>query len=249
MSPARLASRSRLLRRASRPLLLALAGLAACSAPPLPEATTDVSTASVEPDWTIFTLGPNDVVSVRVVGREEYADLAAGLRVSPLGNLAIPRIEPVPVTGLTVEEAAEVIEEALGAVLKRPEVSVSLVELASRRFHALGMVKTAGPSAFDRPITALEALAMAGGPIPGARRDRAMLIRRQGSQDLEIIEFNAETPDPRGLVQVVPGDVIFVPRTGTSDFQEGVEPYLRSIGLSLGQISTAVLAIDRLSSN
>ena len=249
MSPARLASRSRLLRRASRPLLLALAGLAACSAPPLPEATTDVSTASVEPDWTIFTLGPSDVVSVRVVGREEYADLAAGLRVSPLGNLAIPRIEPVPVTGLTVEEAAEVIEEALGAVLKRPEVSVSLVELASRRFHALGMVNTVGPNLFDRPITALEALAMAGGPTPGARRDRAMLIRRQGAQDLEIIEFNAETPGPTGLVQLVPDDVLFVPRSGVNRFTEEVAPYLQAIGLTLQQVTTVSLAVDTLGSS
>ena len=240
--------------QASRPLrtaLLLAAGawsVAACAAPPLPEATTDVSTASVEPDWTIFTLGPSDVVSVRVVGREEYADLAAGVRVSPLGNLAIPRIQPVPVTGLTVEEAEQAIETALGAVLKRPEVSVSLVDLASRRFHALGMVGSAGPNPFDRPITALEALSMAGGPAPGARRDHAMLIRRQGVEALEIIRFNAETPDAGGLVQVMPDDVLFVPRTGLNRFLEEAAPYLQTVGFSLQQLTTVSLAVDRFES-
>jgi len=248
MSPARLAAPSHFLGRASRPLLIVLAALTACSAPPLPEATTDIVTASTEPDWSVFTLGPSDVVSVRVVGREEYADLAAGLRVSPQGNLAIPRIAPVPVTGLSVEQAESAIEEALRAVLKRPEVSVSLVELASRRFHALGMVGQPGPSVFDRPVTALEALAMVGGAAPGARRDRAMLIRRQGREDLEIIEFNAETPDPGGLVQLMPDDILFVPRRGVTRFQEEVAPYLQAVGLSLQQVTTVTLAVDTLNS-
>ena len=240
--------------QASRPLwtaLLLAAGawsVAACAAPPLPEATTNVVTASTQPDWSAFTLGPSDLVSVRVVGRPEYADLAAGLRVSPRGNLAIPRIAPVAVTGLSVEEAGEAIEEALRAVLRRPEVSVSLVELASRRFHALGMVGQPGPSVFDRPTTALEALAMVGGPTPGARRTRAMLIRRQGADDLEIIEFDAETPGPSGLVQVMPDDVLFVPRSGVNKFSEEIAPYLQAVGLTLQQVTTVSLAVDRFGS-
>lgn len=228
-------------------ILPALIG--SCAAPPLPESTTDVSTASAEPDWTIFVLGPNDVVSVRVVGRPEYADLAGGLRVSPAGNLAIPRIAPVAVTGLSVEEAAAVIEEALGVVLQRPEVSVSLLELASRQFHALGMVGRPGPSAFDRPTTALEAVALAGGLREGARAERAALIRPHGDDAVEVIAFNAETPDPGGLVQVRPGDVLFVPRTGTARYQETLEPYLRTIGLGVGQLSTALIALDRIQAN
>ena len=153
------------------------------------------------------------------------------------------------VTGLSVEEAAAVIEEALGVVLQRPEVSVSLLELASRQFHALGMVGRPGPSAFDRPTTALEAVALAGGLREGARAERAALIRPHGDDAVEVIAFNAETPDPGGLVQVRPGDVLFVPRTGTARYQETLEPYLRTIGLGVGQLSTALIALDRIQSN
>jgi hypothetical protein len=110
------------------------------------------------------------------------------------------------------------------------------------------MVGQPGPSVFDRPVTALEALAMVGGAAPGARRDRAMLIRRQGREDLEIIEFNAETPDPGGLVQLMPDDILFVPRTGIDRFQEEVAPYLQAVGLSLQQVTTVTLAVDTLNS-
>jgi protein involved in polysaccharide export with SLBB domain len=225
--------------------LLCLLLLCACAAPPIPKSTTDVSTAAWEEDWGTFTLGPNDLVHVTVLGRPEYSSPTQGVRISPDGTLSIPSVEPVVVRDLMPAEAARAIEASLASTLRNPSVSVALLELASRRFHVFGAVEEPGPRTFDRPTTALEGLASGGGITSGGRPDRAVVIRPHG-EELEVIAFNADTPGRAGLVQLLPGDMIFVPRSGAARFREEATPYLQGLGLTLSQIASIAIAYDRI---
>ena len=226
----------------------ALAGTAivACSAPPLPESTTEASTATTAVDWSAFTLGPNDRIQVSVFGQPEFSTPPGGVRVGPEGTLGIPLLGDVSVLGKTASEVRATLETGLKEYLVEPAVTVSVLEYSSRRFHLLGEVRSAGPVAMDRPLTALEALSMGGGVLPGARLTPVVILRRQGEEDVEVIAFNAETPGPDGLIQVRPDDVLFVSKSGVGVFRESALPYLQGIGFTLSQVASVALAYDRL---
>jgi polysaccharide export outer membrane protein len=226
--------------------LLVPVAVAACKGPLLPESTTDVGTASTAVDWGAFTLGPNDLVHVSVLGQPELSSPSSGIRVAPDGSLSMPLLGAVPVNGLSAEEARRVIEAGLGEYLKKPSVSVSVVEYSSRRFYLFGEVKKPGPYAMDRPITALEALTFGEGLASGAFRERAVIVRRHGANEVEVIPFNAEVPGPDGLVQVRPDDFLFVAKSRVGNFSEDVMPYLQGLGFTLSQVASIALAYDRL---
>ena len=224
-------------------LLFSLCG---CAAPPLPQSTTAEVTASRAVDWSDFTLGPNDLIQVAVFGQPEFSSPPTGVRIAPDGSLSLPLVGSIKVAGMTPSAAAAELESALSAELLRPSVALSVVEYSSRRFYIFGEVKTAGPIPMDRPITALEALSMGGGLLPGANSTQAMIIRKQGADDIEVISFNAETPGPDGLVQICSDDLVFVQKSGVGSFTENITPYLQGTGYTVSQIASLALAYDRL---
>lgn len=232
---------SRALSRAAACLLM----MAACAAPELPKATTDISTATTVADWSAFTLGPNDLVHVSVFGQPEYSPPAAGIRVAPDGTLSIPMLGAVHVAGKSADEVASVVQAGLTKWLLEPSVSVAVLEHSSRRYYVFGEVKEPGPYEMDRPITALEALANGGGLQSGANGETVVIVRAHG-EEIEVISFNAETPGPDGLVRVMPDDFVFVQKSGVGVFSESVMPYLQGIGFTMTQIASVALAYDRL---
>lgn len=233
-----------MLRTLILPLVLAL--LAACAATDLPEPTTDLDSRSTVADWSAFTLGPNDLVHVAVFGQPDYSTHPKGQRVSPTGTLSLPVLGSVRVAGMDADQAAAAIEAGLSEYLREPSVSVGVMELSSRRFYLFGEIKQPGPIPMDRPITALEALAMGGGWEPGANRDRVVIVRAHEGDAVEVIEFDAQTPGPDGLVQVRPDDFLFVGKSGVGVFSESMLPYLQGIGMSVGQLANAVFVLDQL---
>lgn len=227
-------------------LVCALPSLVACAAPPLPESTTDTVTSSTVPDWSAFTLGPNDRVHVGVYGQPDFVWPADGVRVAPDGTLSVPLLGAVPVAGKTADEARVAIEAGLAEYLQEFSVTVSVIEYSSRRLYLFGEVEQPGPYPMDRPIRALEALSMGYGFRAGANRKAVVILRRHGDEDVEVILFNAETPGPDGLVQILPDDLIFVSKSGVGVFTEEVLPYLTGLGFTLSQVATVTLALDRL---
>jgi len=227
------------------PLLASLA-LSACKGPQLPQSTGTQRTGSTAIDWGAFTLGPNDLVYVSVLGQPDLTPPSTGIRVAPDGSLSLPMLGAVAVNGLSAEEARKAIEAGLGPYLKNPSVSLSVIEYSSRRFYLFGEVKKPGPYPMDRPITALEALTYGEGFEPGAFREMVVLVRRHGADEVEVIPFNAEVPGADGLVQVRPDDFVFVAKSRVGNFSETVMPYLQGLGFTLSQVSLIALAYDRL---
>ena len=229
-----------------RSALLVLTGLATgCAAPPLPVATTELRTVRGDGPARRVTLGPNDVLQVLLPGRPEFGS-DTGFRVSPAGAVHLPIAGEVPVAGKSVAEARAAIEEAIAAYVREPAVGLSVVEYGAHRVYVLGEVARPGAVPLDRDMTALGVLALAQGLKEGARRDRVALLRRHGSEEVEVYFFDAETPGPDGLAQVMPDDVIFVPRSGAGVFRDEALPILQGIGFTTGQIAAVAVAADEL---
>lgn len=227
---------------------LAPAGTVACSAPPLPESTAPPEERTVDAAFGRgeLTLGPGDVVRVGVFGHPELSTLEDGARLDFEGQLSLPLVGFVPLDGLTPREAADELRRRFAAFVKEPDVTLNVVSFESRRFHVLGEVAEPGPYVLDRPMTALEAVALAGGPREGADRENACLLRTRDDEFLEVHLFDVATPGAAGLVHVRPGDLLFLRQTGSGRFREQVLPILQGLAPSLSALVNLGLVAEAI---
>jgi len=71
-----------------------------------------------------YTLGPNDVIGVYVLGSPELTQ--SSIRVQPDGRINITYLEGMNVTGKTVDELQEKIKKTYSEYLINPQVSITL---------------------------------------------------------------------------------------------------------------------------
>jgi polysaccharide export outer membrane protein len=159
-----------------------------------------------------YRIQPSDIVEVTVF---QEPDLKSTLRVSSEGTIAFPLIGVVPVAGLPPQLAANGIRDRLAkGYLVNPQVSVTVMEFAKRRFTVLGEVQK--PGSYDLPVqqevTVLQAIGMAGGYTRIANPSKVTLMRNADGKSTTI-ELNAKrmargNEESAAIVQ--PGDVITV---------------------------------------
>lgn len=107
--------------------------------------------------------------------------------VSPSGNITIPVIGDVKVTGLTTDEAKAEIKKVVSEYLKDAVISVALINF---RVTVMGEVNR--PSTFQvagEKINVLEAIGMAGDLTVFAKRNNVKVIRKAADK-VEVAHLN-----------------------------------------------------------
>lgn len=160
---------------------------------PAPPVSAPSSNASGVAAPSGYVLSANDQVAVEVFGED---DLRTNGRLNAEGNLSLPLLGSVRLSGLTLTQAtARVTELYARDYLVNPKVNVMLVGYAKRRFTVLGQVNR--PGSFEMPegspmgIDLLEAIAMAGGYTRIAAPER-ITVRRHGTSGDEIIKVDGK---------------------------------------------------------
>ena len=178
----------------------------ASAAPPAPPAPAAVGVNAS------YTLSPNDAIEVDVYQED---DLRTATVISQEGTISMSLIGTVKVGGLTQTQARDRIADLLRArFLVNPQVSVTVVRFASKRFSILGQVNR--PGSYELPaqekIDLLEAIAMAGGFTRIAQGSRVTVRRHIGDAE-KIFTVNADRMAKRTDAErfmVSPGDSITV---------------------------------------
>jgi len=111
-------------------------------------------------DPKTFIIGAEDVLGIRVWREPE---LSASVIVRPDGRISLPLAGEIEAGGLTPEQLGVKVAEALSKFLNRPEVSVSVQSVQSRKFCILGKVNRTGCFPLVTPVTVLDALTLTGG--------------------------------------------------------------------------------------
>lgn len=224
-------------------LTLALPACRWAQAPPLVQGNVESKVA--EATTSRIVLGPGDRVSVVVFLHPESSTGAEGVLIDPEGRLDLPLVGTIQLAGLTPDEARARLTGELARYLRDPEVSFNVVQLASRRVYVFGEMERPGPYPLDRPLTALQALTLAGGFRPGADRDKVALLRGSG-EHLEVHFFDAATPGPDGMVAVQPDDFLFVRLSGAGTFRDQILPIVQSIVPPITGLASVVVVADQL---
>ncbi len=175
-----------------------------------------------------YRLQPGDLLRVKFLYHPEL-DLKVPIR--PDGNITLQVAGDVHAAGLTTVELEKVIKERTSDRLREPEVSVMVAQLGDRKIYVAGEVRIPGFVAFRPGMSPLQAIADRGGFTDTARIDSVLRLS-PGQSDYQGTRLDLSKPLQDGRaerVQLVAGDVLFVPRTFIGDVDAFVRLYIRGI--------------------
>lgn len=194
-------------------LALALVGLLfpaaarAQNGKPIPRATR--VTPSAAPTLS-YKLTAQDAVNVVVFGEEE---LTTTTRIDKDGQIVVPMVGLVHISGQNIRDAAKTLEAALREYLVKPQVTLTIVQYAKRRITILGQVNKPGTYELpdDTSVNITEAIGMAGGFSRIASNKITIKRTKNGQEQLIKIDardLRENDSSDRPLVE--PGDTINV---------------------------------------
>ena len=155
-------------------------------------------------------INAGDLLAVRIFGQLDYAP---PVRVSVDGNIQLPLIGLVPVAGLTVNRAQDVIAQRLATagMYINPQVTIQVTEAATQFATVSGEMHGLIPISGDRRL--LDVLAAAGA-LP-ATASHVITILRPGVEKPIVVDLGTDpTRSAQADIQILPGDKILVSRVG-----------------------------------
>ncbi len=165
--------------------------IAACStdAPPL-------EVAAPSP----YRLGPGDVVQLAVFGDPT---ISGTYRLDDTGRISVPLAGAVDLGGRTVREGELTVAQRMRAegVLTDPRIALNIVHY--RNVYVMGEVQRGGGFEFTPGMTAVQAIALAGGFSARAQRE-TFLVTRAGTGDGIARRARADTALEAGDVVTIP---------------------------------------------
>lgn len=193
-----------------------------------PQMETVALTNQLDPQWlkpseSLFTLGPGDKLELEIMGEPTSKVTTV---VAPDGKLYFNLMSGIDVWGLTMAQARARLEEELGKyVREKPQISMILRGVESKRVWVLGRVQAPGVYPVSAPMTLLEAIAMAGGTMTMANYrdqeaagigeemadlDRAFLIREGKTLPINFGRLLREG-DLAQNIYLQPDDFVYFP--------------------------------------
>jgi protein involved in polysaccharide export with SLBB domain len=150
--------------------------------------------------------------------------------VRPDGKISLQMVGEVDAENRTPSELKEDLRQAYAAELRAPEISVSVVSMAAR-IYVDGQVEKPGEYVWSRQITALQAVALAGGLRETATKDQIVVLRRRQNGAPEAISIDLEDAktgqgESRD-VYLAPYDLVVVPESGVAEMNRWVDQYIR----------------------
>ncbi len=159
-----------------------------------------------------FIIGPDDVLSVNVWKEPEISQTVT---VRPDGKISLPLAGEFMASGLTPDQLQATITQRLEGLMSRPNVTVIVHEVKSQRVVVVGQVAKPGSYTLQTPMTVLDAIAQAGGPLDYAKLKGIYVLRVAPDGHPTRLPFNyKDVIKGHNLTQNVrlqPYDTIVVP--------------------------------------
>lgn len=176
-------------------------------------AAADEAVTAVQPPpgEGTYTIGAGDILSISVW---KNADLTRVMQVLPDGMISFPLIGELKVAGVTVAQLKKSLQDKLAPFVPDPEISVEVQRVNSMIVYVIGRINRPGHFELVGNMNVLQALAMAGGLTPFAKRDEIKVLRKEQDKTVEyVFDYDAVTMD-ENHAQNIPlrrGDVVVVP--------------------------------------
>lgn len=209
------------------------------------------STNRIQPEWltaptNFYRLGPGDRLEVEILGDPSTRTMTT---VAPDGRLYYYLLPGLDVWGLTLEETRLLLQDELKQYLTNPQVGVQLRGVDSSRVWVLGRVQEAGVYPMSAPMTLIEALTLAGGPMTSAGAETTeeladlshSFIIRNGERLPVDFEALLNEGDMSQNIYLQPDDFIYLPSSLSRDiYVLGAVRQPQAVARRHGTLSAAV---------
>jgi len=175
-----------------------------------------------------YKIEPGDTIEVLYRKSPEFNQTVI---VQPRGFVTLQLIGEVRLEGLTLKEAQGLITSRASERLNDPEVSLSLKDFDKPHFTVMGEVTNPGRYELRGSISAIDALAMAGGFKPTSKHTEILLVHRENNhvKSTQVINYkdleNQQKLTKYEFFKILPGDIMIVPQNKLSK----VERYVKLI--------------------
>ncbi len=154
--------------------------------------------------------------------------------VRPDGAISLDLVGSVTAADKTPEQLAATLNQAYLRELRNPGVSVRLKGSPSWRVYVQGQVAHAGAFTLQPGMTAMQAIADAGGITESAGADQAVLIRRDACGNAQGMAVNLHAADGGSGkniedIALMPSDVLVVPRSRIANVDLFVKQYVKDL--------------------
>lgn len=132
----------------------------------------------------------------------------AGFIVDHQGEIQFPYAGNVKVSGLTQEQARNLLIGKLSKFLRQPRVTLRVQSYRSKRVYVDGEVRNPGLQAInDIPMSLMEALNRAGGVMPTGDQSQIVINRAGTNYDINLPQLVKRGINP-GSIMLADGDVV-----------------------------------------
>ena len=166
---------------------------------------------SILPDQD-YVIGPQDLLTIDVWHEPE---LSQSVPVRPDGKISLPLIGDMEVSGLTPRTLQARLAKELDAYIHKPQVTVIVREVNSRKFYIIGQIERPGTYPLSAHMTVLDALATGGGFRDFAKVQQIYLLRLRpdGSRNRLHFDYKAAVNGKATYrdIELQIGDTLVVP--------------------------------------
>ncbi len=174
---------------------------------------------NITPKKTSYKIKPHDRISLFFFNYPELSTTDTGIEVSESGEIRLPIIGKICVSGLSKYELKEILYQKYKPFLEKEPVFT--LNILNQKVYVLGEVKRAGPIDYTKQssLTPIKAIVESGGLSDYAARDKIIVIR--GTQEHYKV-FNLDLTDldniEKNNITLEPNDIVYVSHTKMRDF-------------------------------
>ncbi len=195
-------------------------------AQPQPRVSYDPWTAS---DY-LYEVMPGDELSLNFFVNP---DLNTRVVVGPDGRGVFPLVSGVSVAGHTPEVVSQILTDAYGSILRNPQVEALVATYGASQVYVGGEVRTPGVHPLRGRINVAQAIVAAGGFQDTAKSGKVAVLRRRVADNRLLVRYVDVKALLRGQpgddFQILPGDLVFVPRSNIAEVNLFVRQYLNGV--------------------
>ena len=161
-----------------------------------------------------YVLGPDDELLISIYG---YSEKQYHLNINEEGEIYIPNVGPLMISGLTIEQARDKITSKLAATIYKAintgktKVQITLGKIRSIRVTVIGQAKKPGTYTVSSLTTLYNILYLCGGPTSmGSYRNIEIIRGKQVRKTADLYDFLVNG-DNKDNILLQEGDVIRIP--------------------------------------
>ncbi len=172
-----------------------------------------------------YRIQPSDQLQISYRYSPEYDE---ALSVQPDGFVSLKLVGAVKISGLSLDQAHARILEQLKTRLNDPEITLTLIDFVKPSYVVVGQVASPGKYEMHGSVSAITAIATAGGFKDNAKHSQVILFRPTGGEMAKTRVLNLKKlmdpkhPQLEEDVALEPGDLLVVPKNRVSKIADYV---------------------------